>query len=137
MLLHLPIIKILLAFVPNMLSVDIARPKNVHKQCVNSASTVHQQCVNSVSTVHQQSINRESTIFIIASVIIGGLYYHICFIINILSSFIGSMVYVDITTPKMSVNRPSSDRQQSINRASTVCIISSVVIQELCYGIYP
>jgi hypothetical protein len=112
---HLPIIGILAAFVDNMLSVDITRPKN---DC--------QHKINIVSTEHQQSIN--------------DFHYCICDnprpmlvhlpILEVLPTIVGNMLNVDIATPK-------NDHQLSTNRASAILIGATVIIRELCYSIYP
>jgi len=51
-------------------------------------------------------------------------------IIKVLAAFIGNMVTVDVATPE-------NERQQSVNRASTILGVASCMVQGLCYGIYP
>jgi len=57
-----------------------------------------------------------------------------------LEAFVGNIVLVNTATPQnkcqQSVNRASTERQQSINRVSTILGVVSFIIQRLCYGIY-
>jgi len=55
MLLVLPIIEVLAAFIGNTVYVDVASPDNEHQRSVNTASTERQQSINRASTERQQS----------------------------------------------------------------------------------
>src|SRR5258705_493837 len=71
---HLSIIKVLAAFIGNIVCVDTVTPQNEHQQSINSASTEHQQSINRASTMCQLSVNRLSTLLGVASSIIQWLY---------------------------------------------------------------
>ena len=62
-------------------------------------------------------------------------------IIEVLAAFIDNIMNVDVAAPENegqhSINRVSTQRQQSVNRLSTILGGASCVIQGLCYGIYP
>jgi hypothetical protein len=49
-LLHLPIIEVLAAFIGNIVCIDTATPQTQGQYSVNRASTEHQQSINSAST---------------------------------------------------------------------------------------
>jgi len=55
MLRHIPIIKVLAAFIGKTVYVDVASPGNERQQSVNTASTERQQSINSSLTERQQS----------------------------------------------------------------------------------
>jgi hypothetical protein len=54
---HLSIIKVLAAFIGNIVFVDTVTPQNERQQSVNTASAERQQSINTVSTECQQSVN--------------------------------------------------------------------------------
>ena len=62
------------------------------------------------------------------------------FIIERLDAIFGNMDDVDIALPgnqhQLSVNTESTQREQSVNRVSTILAVETCVIQELCYGSY-
>jgi len=131
MLRLIPIMKVLAAFIGNTVYVDVASPENERQQSVNTASTERQQSINRVSTERQQS-------WVLHRIQSKG--YAMAFTHN---RRIGSL-YVQkkqhhghSPSLKMSVNRASTERPQSINRASTILDVASSSIQGLCYGIYP
>jgi hypothetical protein len=51
----LSIIKVLVAFIGNIVNVNVTSPDNEHQQSVNRPSTERQQSINKASTEHQQS----------------------------------------------------------------------------------
>ena len=126
---HLIKISVLLIFLGNMGRVNVAspkmrikRPSTVCQQYVNSASTEHQQRIKGASTEHQPSINRRNEITIC----------HLCGllppqpILGWWRAIVAHMITVDVITPtnvrQQSVNRASTERQQSVNNFS-YCII--------------
>jgi len=54
---HLSKIKVLAAFIGNIVIVDTVTPHNARQQSVNTASTERHQSINPVSTECQQSVN--------------------------------------------------------------------------------
>ena len=58
-------------------------------------------------------------------------------IIEVLPTFMGNMGRVDVATPRISVNRASTEPQQMVNKASTIFIMASVLTKGLCYRIRP
>jgi len=94
-------------------------------------------CVNRASTEHKQSINNYG--------------YCICYnprtkqrllsIIKVLAAYMGNVVNVVVTTRKVehqqSIRITSTERQQSINRASTILGVAFCIIQGRCYCVYP
>jgi hypothetical protein len=52
---HLSIISVLVAFICNMVNIDVTSPDNECQQSVTGASTVHQQSVSRVTTEDQKS----------------------------------------------------------------------------------
>ena len=59
-LLHLPIIEVLPAFIGNIVCIDTATPQTERQYSVNRASTERQQSINRASTERQQRINTAS-----------------------------------------------------------------------------
>jgi len=54
-------------------------------------------------------------------------------IIEVLPAFMGNMGRVDVATPRMSVNRASTEPQQMVNKVSMIFIMASVLTKGLCY----
>jgi len=116
---------------------SVNRASTERQQSVNRASTERQQSVNRASTEGQQSVNRASTerqqsinefgccIVYNARAVLRNLP-----IIKVWAAFIGKIVNLDVASTL-------NERQQSINRASTILGVASSLIRGLCYGIYP
>jgi hypothetical protein len=94
MLLYLAIIKVLPTFMGNMSSVDAATPTNECQPSVNTAST---ECQHSVNDCHD-------CMFYIP----GAMILHSP-IIEVLPTFMCNLDRVDVSAPKMSVNRASTN----------------------------
>jgi len=114
-----PVIEVLAAFIGNMVKVVVATPKNERQQSVNRASTERQQSINRVSTECQQSVNRESTIF--GRQLVRDLL---------------AITQIERTGSLYTQNRQrhskSHSLKQSVNRASTILCVASLVIYGLC-----
>jgi hypothetical protein len=108
---HLYIIEVLPVSMGNMLSIDVATPKN---EC--------QQSVKKESTDCQQSVNRVSTIFVIASFKIRRLCYHMYPIIEVLCAVMRNTVSVNVVKPQLSINRTSTERPQCLVSYLVSCI---------------
>jgi len=109
------IIKVLAAFIGNMVCIDTVAPQNERQLSVKTASTEHQQSVNRASTQCQQSVNRVSTLLGVASCIIQGL----CYGIDPYSTCWQLLCANEIVTRLQHLSE--NDRQQSVN--DFVCCI--------------
>jgi len=143
---NLPIIGVLAAFIGNIVNVDVPAPENERQQSVNRASTECQQSVNRASTQRQQSVNRASTerqqsintastecqqtVNDFGCCILCNLRAMLwdLSMIEVLATFLGNMVRVDLATP-------NNEHQQSHSRALTILGIASCIIQGFGYGI--
>ena len=114
MLWLLSIIKVLAAYIGNMVNLDIATPDNQHQPSVNTASTECQQIVNDFGCCNLCNAR--------------AVLWHLP-IIEVFATFRENMVRVDLATPK-------NERHQSISRVSTILGVPCCIIQGLCYGIY-
>jgi len=92
----------------NMVNLVVTTQKDERQQSVKTVSTKRQQSINRASTEHQLSIN-DFGCCIMNNPRAALLHLPI---INVLATFRGNIVGVDVTTPE-------DEHQQSINRAST------------------
>ena len=121
-----PIIGVLGSFIVNMVTIDVATPKNECQQSVNNFGC-------------GIWYNPRAKLWLLC-------------IIEVLAACIGNVDNVVVTTRKderqqcvktastesqQSINRASTEHQQSINRASTIVGVASCIIQGRCYYVYP
>jgi len=104
---HLPMMKVMSAFMDNVVSVDVATTWKW------------------VSTERQQSFNDCRCCILYNP---GAVLWHLL-IIEVLAACVGNMDSVHVATPE-------NKSQQSINRASTILGPASWILQVLWYGIY-
>jgi transcriptional regulator with PAS, ATPase and Fis domain len=120
----LSIIEELAACIGNLVNIDVATPENELQQSVNRSSTERQQCINTASTKCQHSVNDFGCCILCNP---RAVMWHLD-IVQVLATFMGNMVWVDIATPE-------NELPQSINRATMILGIVSCTIQGLYYGI--
>jgi hypothetical protein len=109
------IIKVLAASIGNLFNVVATTWQDERQQSVKTASTEHQHRINDFG--YCIVYNPWAVLLHLP-------------IIEVLAVCRGNMVMVNLTTPE-------NERQQSINRASTILGVASCIIQGPCYDIYP